>query len=169
MDKNLFCYLTAVEIFLLSPDGRQVLLLKRADDKEVLPGYYGGVGGKMDSPFVETPLEAAYREVHEETGYERADIDGLHLKAVFTVHDRFGKWNVYEFAGQVSEKKFEKLKPMNEGVLEWVDFDSLAEVKLIQDLRSGNLERIIETDHVLWFKVEYSEDDHLLSIEDRED
>lgn len=165
MDKKSFSFLTAVEIFLLSPDGKEVLLLKRAEDKEVLPGYYGGVGGKMDSDFVESPPEAAYREIWEETGYESDDIAGFSLKALFTVHDRFGKWNVFEFVGQVREKRFDRQKKMEEGVLEWVPIDGLGGVKLIKDLRSGNLEKILSTEQLLWVKVRYDGSDSLELIE----
>lgn len=165
-----FSYLSSVETFLLSPDGREVLLLKRGRHKAVLPGFYGGVGGKMDSPSVESPLEAAGREMFEESGYRTADLKTrLRLRSIFTVFDKFGRWNVFEFAATVREKTFQNKKRISEGTLEWVKIRDLKKKRLIQDLRNGLLERIVSAKKIFFVTVAYGRDDKIRSIQTREE
>lgn len=164
MNTKKFSYLSATEIFLLSPDKKEVLLLKRSPTKKVVPNYYAGVGGKMDSDSIESPYDTAYREIEEETGYTKADIGDLHLSGVYTVFDKFGKWNIFEFRGQVKKKLFDKFHEMEEGVLEWVPIDSVEEYKLIPDLKNGLLTDLLTIDKILWVTVEYDENEKLLSL-----
>jgi len=164
MDIKKFSYLSAVEIFLLSPDTKEVLLLKRSPNKKVVPNYYAGVGGKMDSDFIESPYDTAYREIEEETGYTKADVGDLHLSGVYTIVDKFGKWNIFEFRGQVKKKLFDKFYEMDEGTLEWVPIDSVEKYKLIPDLKNGLLTDLLATDKTLWVTVEYDENETLLSL-----
>lgn len=159
-----FKFLTAVEIFLLSPDQKEILLIHRSKEKEYLPDYYAGLGGKMDSPDKETPLEAAYREIEEESGYDKAEISALELKGIITVYDRFGKWLVYDFTAKVKHKTFTYAKQINEGTLEWIPFTQLKGLKLIQDLRKGVLEKIVLADKFLWMRSIYNKDDQLVDF-----
>lgn len=72
-------------VFLLDknpPD--QILLLKRASGKKFAPGFYTGIGGKVEAD--ETVPQSAYRELKEETG-----ITGVEL---------------FEFARAIIDEKF---------------------------------------------------------------
>ena len=164
MNTSEFSYLSAVEIFLLSPDKKEVLLLKRSADKKILPHYYAGVGGKMDLTSIESPLTTAYREIEEETGYKFSDIASLNLAGVYTVFDKFGKWNIFEFVGQVKKKLFEKTFEMNEGTLTWVPVEKIEDYRLIPDLQQGYLADMLTTDKVLWVTVRYNKDGNMLSL-----
>lgn len=158
MDTNAFSYLSAVEVFLLSPDEKEVLLLKRAEDRSVLPGYYGGVGGKMDSRDMETPPETAWREIWEETGYQKGDLSSLDYRGVYSVQDQFGRWQIHEFTGTVKKKEFDHTKKTEEGILEWVPVNQAETKNLIYDLRNGFLQKIInKRGGLLWVKVHYDE------------
>ncbi|MEW5694254.1 MAG: hypothetical protein AB1765_13280, partial [Candidatus Hydrogenedentota bacterium] len=64
-DFNNFRYLGAVEIFVLSPCKTKVLLMKRSEKRAVLPGFYAGLGGKMDSNSIESAYDTAVREIKE--------------------------------------------------------------------------------------------------------
>jgi len=160
MNKESFSYLGAVEIFLLSPDEKEVLLLHRAQHRKVLPGYYAGIGGKMDKD-LESPMETALRELKEETNYFPDEINNLILKAVITANDRFGKWIVFEFTGKVKYKKFEVYET-KEGKFEWIDVKNLKELKLIPDLQGGILERILFDDNFLWIKSIFDKYDRMI-------
>jgi 8-oxo-dGTP pyrophosphatase MutT (NUDIX family) len=165
-----FTTLASVESFLLSPDGTEVLLLKRGAYKKVLPNHYGGVGGKMDSRTAESPLEAAERETAEESGYAPGEMKKpLGFKAVFTVFDKFGRWTVFEFAGTVKKKKFARTRRISEGTLEWVKLADLKKKNLIQDLRNGLLEKILTTKKTLFVTVTYGADDRIVSLKQRSD
>jgi|GEM_PF-3199774 len=161
MELETFKFMIAVEIFLLSPDEKEVLLIHRSKDKEYLPDYYAGVGGKMDIPSLETPLQAAFREVKEEAFYEEDQIENFKLNGVITVRDRYGKWLVFEFVGKARSKHFAETKKIDEGVLEWVSIDKLGSLNLIQDLRNGILEKILNTEKFLWLQSLYDKDDIL--------
>ena len=164
MDLDSFKFMTVVEIFLLSPDEKEVLLIHRSKDKDYMPDYYAGLGGKMDSFDKETPLDAAFREVKEESQYNSHEIENIELKALNTVYDRYGKWIVYDFAGKVKSKKFVDKKKIDEGVLEWVPLNKLKEKNLIYDLRDGVLEKILFTDKVLWMRAVYNKEDKLIDF-----
>jgi 8-oxo-dGTP pyrophosphatase MutT (NUDIX family) len=58
---------TAVRVVLVDRDDR-VLLLRRAHDDDILPGFWEFPGGGIDAP--ETPEEAARRELSEEVGMD---------------------------------------------------------------------------------------------------
>ena len=63
-----------VTCFLLRRDRGhdEVLLAQRSDRVRTYRGAWAGISGYVE-PQVE-PLDQAYRELHEETGYERADV-----------------------------------------------------------------------------------------------
>lgn len=164
MKPETFKYLTAVEIFLLSPDEKEVLLIHRSKDKEYLPDYYAGLGGKMDSHEIETPFKTALREIEEESFYKPEEIENFQLKGVITVRDRFGKWIVFNFVGKVKTKHFPKKKEVQEGTLEWVPFDRLLHLNLIQDLKNGTLEKIIFSDKFLWMRSVFNNEDKLIDF-----
>jgi len=164
MDLKSFQFQSAVEVFLLSPEKDEVLLLHRDKNKDYLPNYYAGIGGKMDLEDIEMPIDTAIREMKEESGYKINELEELKLKAIVTVKDRYGKWIIFDFVGVVKEKKFKNKKKIEEGVLEWVKINRVCRLNLIQDLRDGILERILNTKNLLWIQSEYDESDKLIKI-----
>ena len=62
-------------IAVFSPDGRETLMCKRV--KDPYKGLYNMVGGKIEKG--ENGLDAAYRELYEETGITRENIKLVHL------------------------------------------------------------------------------------------
>lgn len=62
-------------IAVFSPDRRETLMCKRV--KDPYKGLYNMVGGKIEKG--ENGLDAAYRELYEETGIMREDIKLVHL------------------------------------------------------------------------------------------
>lgn len=64
-------------VLVIATRGDYVLLLQRSPQKRLWPGRYNAPGGHVERG--ETPLEAAQRELHEETGLraERMRLRGL--------------------------------------------------------------------------------------------
>jgi ADP-ribose pyrophosphatase YjhB (NUDIX family) len=62
-----------VNVSVVIKKGSDVLLIKRADDEEVFPGYWGIPGGTVE-PTDQTLEGALVRECREEVGVEIADI-----------------------------------------------------------------------------------------------
>lgn len=109
--------------YVMSPDGRRVLLVhrnKRADDAHY--GKYNGLGGKLESG--EDVVAGMRREIREEAG-----IEGVTMRLCGTIswpgfgahgEDWFGFiFRIDKFAG-------EPLAENADGTLEWVEIERVA-------------------------------------------
>jgi len=113
--------------YLLSPDGRQVLLVhrnRRPEDPHF--GKYNGLGGKLDPG--EDVVSGLRREVREEAGLE---CDRLRLRGTIS-WPGFGKggedW--FGFIFRVDRWSGTPLRENPEGTLEWVAIERLLELPL---------------------------------------
>ncbi len=113
--------------YVLSPDGRQVLLIhrnRRPDDIHF--GKYNGLGGKLDRG--EDVVSCLRREVREESGLE---CDALRLRGTIS-WPGFGKqgedW--FGFIFLVERWHGEPRAESAEGSLEWVALDRLPQLPL---------------------------------------
>jgi 8-oxo-dGTP diphosphatase len=113
--------------YVLSPDGREVLLVhrnKREDDQHL--GKYNGLGGKLESH--EDVVGGLRREIREEAGIE---VDGIRLRGTINWpgfgpngEDWFGFiFLVERFAGEPHREN-------PEGVLEWVPVDRIMDLPM---------------------------------------
>ncbi len=121
-------YFPAVDIFLENELG-EILLLKRAAQKKVLPNVYNGIGGRLETN--ETLLQGLLRECREEIGTDA--VTDIELKAILTVHDDFGDWLIFGYHGLI-QKSLVTTGPMSEGVLEWVPKKKVPAKELVPDL-----------------------------------
>ena len=113
--------------YVLSPDGRQVLLIhrdRRPDDAHF--GKYNGLGGKVDRG--EDVVACLRREVREESGLE---CDALRLRGTVS-WPGFGKqgedW--FGFLFLVERWHGTPLAENPEGTLEWVAVDRISQLPL---------------------------------------
>ena len=113
--------------YVLSPDGRRVLLIhrnRRPDDPHY--GKYNGLGGKLDRG--EDVVSCIRREVREEAGLE---CEELILRGTIS-WPGFGKhgedW--FGFIFRVDRWSGTPLAENPEGTLEWVDVDRVLDLPL---------------------------------------
>jgi 8-oxo-dGTP diphosphatase len=113
--------------YILSPDGRQVLLVhrnRRPQDPHF--GKYNGLGGKLDPG--EDVVSGLRREVREESGLE---CEALHLCGTIS-WPGFGKggedW--FGFIFRVERWSGQPFADNPEGTLEWVDIDRVLDLPL---------------------------------------
>lgn len=105
--------------------GDSYLLLKGAPTKRLWANKYNGLGGHIERG--ENPLASARRELLEETGL---DVD---LWLCGTVIVDAGETGIclFLFTGECPEGE---PQPSPEGLAEWIPYDSIAELPVVEDL-----------------------------------
>ena len=139
------------DIFLENED-KEILMINRGLDKDILPGFYNGLGGKIDQR--ETPLEAVLRETKEESGISKNKIKDVQLRAILTIKDKWGFWQIFIFQGKIRKQDLKKTE-ISEGKLEWVAPNQLNKIKLVPDLQSWLYKMYDDLTCFLFVKCEY--------------
>lgn len=107
--------------------GDEVLLLRGAPGKRLWAGRYNGIGGHVERG--EDPLQAARREIREETGLDMAD---LRLAGIVHVCLSQGPGVLlFVFTGEVPSRE---VVPSAEGTPEWVLPEAVADLPVVEDL-----------------------------------
>jgi 8-oxo-dGTP diphosphatase len=113
--------------YVLSPDGRRVLLVRRdrrPDDPH--RGKYNGLGGKLEAN--EDIVACLCREIREESGLE---CESLHLRGTIS-WPGFGNqgedW--FGFIFLIDRFSGEPFRDNTDGPLEWIDVDRILDLPL---------------------------------------
>jgi 8-oxo-dGTP diphosphatase len=123
--KDRYCLIPRTLIFLTRNE--RVLLIKGASDKRLWAGLYNGVGGHIEEG--EDVLSAARRELAEETGLRDAD---LWLCGTITIDTGTSPGiAIFVLRGECSQGE---PMPSTEGELEWIPFEEINRLHLVEDL-----------------------------------
>ena len=98
------------------------LLMRRADNREIAPGVWSGVGGHLEPNEINDPLAACYREIEEESGISSDKITSLELFYIITRRSKDEIRQSYIYFGDTSESD---LVQTDEGKLFWIPCNEL--------------------------------------------
>jgi 8-oxo-dGTP diphosphatase len=111
-----------VAAFLRNDD--KYLLMKRADNRKINPGFWSGVGGHIEPHEINNPLSACYREIEEESGIYRDKIASLDLLYIITRRSKSEIRQNYIYFGKTN---ISDVIQTDEGVLFWIPSGELLE------------------------------------------
>lgn len=104
-----------------------VLLLRGSSQKRIWANKYNGIGGHIEHD--EDVYSAALREIREETGL---DVENLRLVGLINI-DGDQPTGIMLFVFTAQSRSGDPI-PTEEGTLEWIARDQLAQIDLVEDL-----------------------------------
>ena len=121
-------YKVIPRVLIFLTNAERVLLIKGAPDKRLWANKYNGIGGHIERG--EDVLSAARRELFEETGLSKVDLQ--FCGSIMIDVERDMGITLYVFSGSSQNTV---VIPSDEGGLEWVPIDTLENYDLVEDLR----------------------------------
>ncbi|MBS4220299.1 NUDIX domain-containing protein [Bacillus sp. FJAT-49711] len=108
-----------------------VLMMKKEKSKIFNFAFWGGIGGHIEPNELNSPMEASFREIKEETGFKIDDIDNFRQKYILLEKNSGEIRQQYVYFGETKHRNF---IPSDEGELYWIpknEISSLYTSKII--------------------------------------
>lgn len=99
-----------------------VLMMKKASSKLFDFEFWGGIGGHLDYEELNSPMQSSYREIEEETGFIKSDIENFKLRYILIESNSGEVRQQYVYFGETSHTDY---IPSDEGELYWISKDEL--------------------------------------------
>ncbi|WP_058302199.1 NUDIX domain-containing protein [Gorillibacterium timonense] len=97
--------------------GNDLLLMKRAPERLLLPGMWGAVGGHVEPQELCDPLAACLRETEEETGFRATDLRDIRLQYILLRQKEDELRQQFFFTSYTDRRDFTDTR---EGTLHWI-------------------------------------------------
>ncbi|SFL56859.1 NUDIX domain-containing protein [Paenibacillus sp. 1_12] len=101
--------------FLFNQD--HVLMMKKARSKIFNFEFWGGIGGHLENEELNFPMKASYREIEEETGFIKSDIENFRMKYILIEKNTGEIRQQYVYFGETKHRNFIS---SDEGELFWI-------------------------------------------------
>ena len=115
-------------------EGNDYLMMKRADNRRIAPGMWGGVGGHAEPNEINNPKTTCLREIYEETGIEEKNFKNLDLRYIVLRRDNAEITLMYFFIGSAQTRYYED--KTQEGKLFWINESELFDRPMSFELRN---------------------------------
>ncbi|WP_377279156.1 NUDIX domain-containing protein [Planococcus dechangensis] len=102
-----------------------VLMMKKEKSKIFNFAFWGGIGGHMEPDELNSPREASFREIEEETGFKKDDIKEFKLKYILLEKNNGEIRQQYVYFGETKHLNY---IPSDEGELFWIPKNELADL-----------------------------------------
>lgn len=110
----------------------RILLMKRGMHKSIGPGAWSGIAGHIQGVEINHPYDACFREINEEAGLSRQNIDELALK--YIIYNKLDEETIVNhiFFGYINT---DKVVANDEGDLFWIPKEEVAEKMYVPAVR----------------------------------
>lgn len=136
--------------------GNKYLMLKRNQDKKIMPGVWMAPGGKRE--FNEGLFTCAKREIKEETGII---IKNIRIKACACAYLEDLKQEIF-FHLLFADYKSGRLKKSEDGKLQWFKSSEILKLPhLLSELRILGEKLFTENKEIITYKAVYKKDNKL--------
>lgn len=116
--------------FLMNKD--DVLLMERSETNKRMPGFWYGVGGHIEPEEINDPYSAVIREIYEETGLKKDNVENLKLKYMLLRREKDETVINYVYFGRTNTRN---VLQNDEGTLHWIPKEEAMNRKFIDVLK----------------------------------
>lgn len=143
--------------------GDDYLFIHRNKSKRIDPNRLNGIGGRVEPG--ENFLDAAKREIEEETGY-KVDVEDISLAGVVKLEGGYSEdWVMCFYKVKVPSKEIPIGNETEDGKLVWLDKDKVldSDYELVDDINYC-FKDIVKGDKIFFMTAQVGEDQKITNV-----